>query len=353
MKILICNPGSTSTKIGIFENDTPIFEKVLRHSMDELNTFEKIGDQYDFRKGVIMAAMEEAGVAIGELAGVVGMGGLLKPIAGGTYLVNDALRDDLASGIYGEHASNLGGLIARAIGDAVGVPSFIVDPVVVDELDDISRFSGHPAIVRRSIFHALNHKATARKYCQEVGRNYDDVNLVIVHMGGGISCACHAKGRAIDANNALDGDGPFTPERSGGLPAGQLAALCFSGEYTHNEIKNMIKGKGGMVAYFGTNSLIELEKRAENDPQIKLGIDAMCLQIAKEIASVSVSVNGQIDAILLTGGIAYSQYITAEITRRVGFIAEVRTYPGENELAALAGGALRVLRGEEQAKVYE
>jgi butyrate kinase len=353
MKILICNPGSTSTKIGIFEDENLIFEKTLRHSMDELDGFEKTGDQYDFRMKVIMDAVQEAGVEVSELSGVVGMGGLLKPISGGTYIVNDAMKADLQSGAYGDHASNLGGLIAKAIGDKVGKPAYIVDPVVVDELDNISRYSGHPSIPRRSIFHALNHKATARKYCREVGKNYNEVNLVIVHMGGGISCACHSMGRAIDANNALDGCGPFTPERSGGLPSGQLAALCFSGNHSHPEIKQMIKGKGGMVAYFGTNSMMDLGERAKNEPEVKEVIDAMILQISKEIASASVSVNGKLDAVLLTGGIAYSEYITSEIAKRVGFIAEVRKYPGEDELAALAQGALRVLRGEEEAKIYQ
>ena len=353
MKILIVNPGSTSTKIGLFEDETPIFEKVLRHTMEELAGYEKIGDQYDFRMGIIMEAMQQAGVAVEELDGICGMGGLVKPIPGGTYYVNDAMARDLREGVQGEHASNLGGLIARAIGDKIGKPAFIVDPVVVDELNPISRISGNPLITRRSIFHALNQKATARKYCKEVGKSYDQVNLVVVHMGGGISISCHSNGMAIDSNNALDGDGPFTPERSGGLPSGDLAALCFSGKYTHAEIKQLIKGKGGMVGYFGSNSLIELEERAKTDPEVKLVIDAMALQIGKEIAAQAVAVCGKLDAIILTGGIAYSDYITGEIERRVGFIAPVKRYPGEDELAALNQGALRVLRGEEEGKVYQ
>ena len=352
MKILIVNPGSTSTKIGLFEDETPIFEKVLRHTMEELEGFEKIGDQYDFRMQIIMDAIGQAGVAIDELDGICGMGGLVKPIPSGTYYVNEAMKADLQSGNFGDHASNLGGLIAKAIGDKIGKPAFIVDPVVVDELIEISRISGNPAIRRRSIFHALNQKATARKYCKEVGKKYDEVNLVVVHMGGGISVSCHAKGQVIDTNNALDGDGPFTPERSGGLPSGDLAALCFSGEYTHKDIKAMIKGKGGMVGYFGTNSIMDLEERAKADPEVRTIIDAMAFQIAKEIAAQSVSVCGKLDAIILTGGIAYSDYITGEIARRVEFIAPVKRYPGEDELAALNQGALRVLRGEEEGKIY-
>ena len=353
MKILIVNPGSTSTKIGLFEDETPIFEKVLRHTMDELAGYEKIGDQYDFRMQLIMDALEESGVAVNELSAVCGMGGLVKPIASGTYYVNDAMKADLQSGNFGDHASNLGGLIARAIGDKVGAPAFIVDPVVVDEFIPISRITGHPALVKRSIFHALNQKATARKYCKEHGKSYNEVNLVVVHMGGGISVTAHEKGRAIDSNNALDGDGPFTPERSGTLPVGDLAALCFSGKYTHADIKQLIKGKGGMVGYFGTNDLMDLQERAKTDPEVKLIIDALALQVGKEIAQMSVAMCGKVDAIILTGGIAYSDYITGEIAKRVGFIAPVKRYPGEDELAALNMGALRVVRGEEEGKEYK
>jgi len=352
MKILIVNPGSTSTKIGLFEDETPIFEKVLRHTMEEMDGYEKIADQYDFRMKLIMDALAESGVAIEELSGICGMGGLVKPIPSGTYYVNDAMAADLRDGQFGDHASNLGGLISRAIGDKIGKPAFIVDPVVVDEMLDISRISGNPAIQRRSIFHALNQKATARKFCKEAGKKYDEVNLVVVHMGGGISVSCHAQGRVIDTNNALDGDGPFTPERSGGLPSGDLAALCFSGKYTHADIKQLIKGKGGMVGYFNSNSMIDLEERAKTDEGVKLIIDALALQVAKEIACQSVAVCGKLDAIILTGGIAYSNYITAEIAKRVEFIADVKKYPGEDELAALNAGALRVLRGEEEGKIY-
>lgn len=352
MKILIVNPGSTSTKIGLFEDETLIFEKVLRHSMEEIEGYEKVSDQYDFRMKVIMDAFGETGVAIGELDGICGMGGLVKPIPSGTYYVNDPMVKDLKSGKYGDHASNLGGLIAHAIGEEIGKPAFIVDPVVVDEMLDISRISGNPLIERRSIFHALNQKATARICSKEIGKSYDELNLVVVHMGGGISIGCHAKGQVIDTNNALDGDGPFTPERSGGLPSGQLAALCFSGEYTHAEVKAIIKGKGGMVGYFGSNDLIDLEERTKTEPEVKLVVDALALQVSKEIAAQSTSVSGKVDAIILTGGIAYSDYITAEIEKRVSFIAPVKRYPGENELSALALGALRVLRGEEEGKVY-
>jgi len=353
MKLLIINPGSTSTKIGVFENETSIYESTLRHSIEALAPYKKMTDQYDFRMGIIVDALKEAGIDVADLDAVVGRGGLVKPIDGGTYHVNEAMLHDLRIGLQGQHASNLGGLIANAIGSKIGKPAFIVDPVVVDEFMEISRISGHPLIKRRSIFHALNQKAIARQYCKDVGKAYTDLNLIVVHMGGGISVGMHAKGRVIDVNNALDGEGPFSPERSGTLPTGDLSALCFSGEYSHADIKKMIAGNGGLVAYFGSNNLLELEDRAKTEPKVKIAIDAMCYQVAKEIGAVSTAVCGEVDAILLTGGIAHSEYITDEVAKRVKFIAEVRKYPGEDELAALAQGALRVLRGEEIAKEYK
>lgn len=353
MLILIVNPGSTSTKIGVFKDEESVFDKTLRHQMAELEPFEKLADQYGFRKGIVMDSLKEAGYKPEDFDGVVGMGGLVKPIPGGTYEVNDAMIRDLRNGLQGEHASNLGGLIAHEIAKSIGKPAFIVDPVVVDEYEDIARISGSPLIARRSIFHALNQKAMVRRYCKEIGKSYDDVTCVVAHMGGGISVGVHYKGRVVDSNNALDGCGPFTPERSGGLPAGDLAAVCFSGKHTHAEIKKAITGKGGIVAYFGTNNMMEIEERAKTDPKVKLHIDAMAYQVAKEIAAQSSVVCGEVDAIILTGGLAYYGYFLQEVTRRVKFIAEVKAYPGEHELMALAQGALRVLKGEEKAKVYE
>ena len=352
MKLLIINPGSTSTKVAIFEDDVSILDKTLRHELSDLAPYEKLTDQYDFRKKIIMDAVEEAGIGLHELAAVVGRGGLIKPLAGGTYAVNEAMIRDLHIGVQGEHASNLGGLIAHEIAKHIGKPAFIVDPVVVDELMDISRLSGHPWIKRRSIFHALNQKAMARRYCEDAGRAYFNVNLVVAHMGGGISVGIHSNGKVIDVSNALDGEGPFSPERSGTLPVGDLVDLCFSGKYTHREIRAAITGKGGMVGYFGSNNMMEIEERAKTDPEVQLAIDAMIYQISKEIAAVSTAVNGKVDAIILTGGLAHWKYLVAEVTKRVEFITEVHAYPGEHELIALALGALRVLRGEEEAKVY-
>ena len=352
MKLLIVNPGSTSTKVAIFEDSTPILDKTIRHSTADLAPFEKITDQYDFRKQIIMDNVQESGITLEELDAVVGMGGLLKPIAGGTYLVNEAMVHDLRTGVQGLHASNLGGLIAHEIAKHIGKPAFIVDPVVVDEFDDISRISGNPLIKRRSIFHALNQKAIAREYCNDTGKGYFNANLIVAHMGGGISIGMHANGRVIDANNALDGDGPFSPERSGSLPVGDLVELCYSGKYTRQEVKAAITGKGGMVAYFGSNNMMEVGEKAKTDSEAQLVIDAMAYQIAQQIAAMSTAVCGKVDAILLTGGLARWEYLVSEITRRVEFIAEVRAYPGEHELLALALGGLRVLRGEEKAKTY-
>jgi len=338
--------------MGLYDGKTSVFEHTLRHKTEELAPFARVGDQYNFRMELIERELDARGIKTEELAAVVGMGGLLSPLAGGTYLVNDVMKADLSSGKFGEHASNLGGLIARAMADKVGIPSYIVDPVVVDEMEEVFRISGHPLVPRRSVFHALNQKATARNYCEEHGKKYDEVNLVVVHMGGGISVSLHSKGRTIDTNNALAGCGPFTPERAGGLPIGDTVALAFDGNNNHDDIKKMLVGKGGMNAYFNTNDMMEIETRASKEPDVKLVLDAMCLQIAKSIAEMSVGVCGQVDAIILTGGIAHGKPITDEIARRVGFIAPVHVYPGEDEIAALANGARRVLEGEEKAMIY-
>jgi butyrate kinase len=352
MKLLIIKPGSTSTKMSVYEDETPILDADLHHDIDELAQYAKMTDQFELRMNVILAAMEKAGIAAADLDACVGRGGLVKPLTGGTYRVTEALMADLRIGVQGEHASNLGGLIANEIAQKIGKPAFIVDPVVVDELDDISRISGHPWIKRRSIFHALNQKAIARQYCKEENTTYSDVSVIVAHMGGGISVGMHHKGRVIDVSNALDGEGPFSPERSGTLPAGDLARLCYDGrDYT--DIKKAITGRGGIVAYFGTNDVKALVERAATGPDVKVVIDAMIYQISKEIAAVSTAVCGRVDAVLLTGGLAFGRYITDGIAERVSFIAPVRVYPGGHEHLALAQGALRVLKGEEEAKYYK
>ncbi|NLY35918.1 MAG: butyrate kinase [Tissierellia bacterium] len=352
--ILAINPGSTSTKIALFEDDSLIFEKTLRHSSEDLAPYEKIADQCDFRMELILDALKESGHKVGNLEAVVGRGGLVKPIAGGTYAINESLLEDSKSGLQGEHASNLGAVLSRKIADSVGIPSFIVDPVVVDEMQEVARISGHPLFVRKSIFHALNQKAVAYRYAEEVEKNYRDMHLIVAHLGGGVSVGAHSGGRVIDVNNALDGSGPFSPERSGGLPMGDFAKLCFSGQCNQDQIKKMLTGKGGYVAYLGTQDGIEVARRIkEGDEKAKLIQEAFCYQVSKEIGACAAVLKGKVDGIILTGGLVYNEDIARTIGEHVEFIAPVVVYPGEDEMEALAAGALRVMRGEEKAKEYE
>ncbi|MBZ4663465.1 MAG: buk [Caloramator sp.] len=353
-RMLIINPGSTSTKIAVYDDLNPVFVETLRHSAEELAPYATIFDQYEFRKNVIIKAVEEKGIDLGTLNAVVGRGGLLKPIEGGTYAVNENMLEDLKIGVQGQHASNLGGVIAFEIAKKYNIPSFIVDPVVVDEMQDVARISGMPEIERKSIFHALNQKAVAKRYAKEKGVKYEDLNLIVAHMGGGISVGAHKKGRVVDVNNALDGEGPFSPERSGGLPVGDLVKMCFSGKYTQDEIKKKITGKGGLVAYLGTNDGREVKKMMdEGNKEAELIYKAMAYQVAKEIGSCAAVLKGEVDAIILTGGLAYGEEYVSWIKERISFIAPVVVYPGEDEMLALAEGGLRVLKGEEAAKEYK
>ncbi len=352
-RILAINPGSTSTKIAVYDNEKEIFETTLRHSSDEIAKYETIFEQYDFRKNVILDTLNDAGINITKLSAVVGRGGLLKPIEGGTYIVDEDMIEDLKVGVLGQHASNLGGIIAREIASGLNIDAFIVDPVVVDELDEVARISGHPLLERKSIFHALNQKAVARRYAKEKGVSYSDINVIVAHMGGGVSIGAHKKGRVVDVNNALDGEGPFSPERAGGLPADQFVDLCFSGEYTHKEIKKLLKGEGGLVAYLGTNDGREVVAMIEaGDEKAKLIYEALGYQVSKEIGKAAAVLKGEVDAVILTGGLAYDKLLTSWIKERVGNIGEFVVYPGEDEMSALALGGLRVLRGEEPAKKY-
>jgi butyrate kinase len=352
--ILAINPGSTSTKIALFEEETLVFEKSISHSRSDLAPFAKITDQFQFRKELIMNELTLRKVHLEKIRIVVGRGGLVKPIESGIYKINQLMIEDLMSGQFGEHASNLGGLIADEIAESLpSADAFIVDPVVVDELQDVARISGHPAISRRSIFHALNQKAVARLFAKSIGRRYEELNLIIAHMGGGISVGAHRFGRVIDVNNALDGDGPFSPERSGSLPAGQLAELCFSGKYSHDEIKSMITGKGGMVAYLGTNSFRDVCSMADKgDDKSYLIVKAVCYQVAKEIGSMATVLKGNVDAIILTGGMAYQQSAIDDIKSMVQYISKVVMYPGEDEMKALAFNALLALDGKLETKIY-
>lgn len=354
IRILAINPGSTSTKFAVYFGAECKLKKTLRHSIEELSLYDNIIDQFEFRKGLIIDALVSEGFDVDKIKYIIGRGGLTYPLKSGVYLVNNKMLEHAKAGIYGQHASNLGPLIADYIALQIpGAHAFVADPVVVDELEEIARFSGHPLFERRSIFHALNQKATARLHAQKVGRSYEKLNLIVVHLGGGISVGAHCKGKVIDVNNALDGEGPFSPERSGTLPAGQLIDLCFSKKYSKEEIRRMIIGEGGYVAYLGTNDAMEVETLAKNGNPLAIQIqDALGYQVAKTIGEMAVVLNGYVDAVLLTGGLAHSKYLTNYITSKVEFISAVYIYPGEDELEALAMNALRVANGEVEPLEY-
>ena len=352
-KILAINPGSTSTKIAIYQDEEMIYKKSIRHSTDVINSFDRVYDQYDFRKSAILDTLKEANVSIDSFDAIVGRGGMLKPIEGGTYLVNERMINYVKEAPRGEHASNLGCVIAKDLADSINKPSFIVDPVAVDEMSDLARFTGMPSIRRQSLFHALNQKAVALKASKSLNKDYNELNLIVAHLGGGISVGVHELGRVIDVNNALDGDGPMSPERSGGVPLGPVYKMALSGDYTLKEIKRMNYGNGGLVAYLGTNDGFEIEKRIKaGDHKARFMTEVMCYQIAKEIGSCATVLKGKVDAIVITGGLAFDSFIIDSIKERVEFISQVLVFPGEDEMEALAFGALRVLNNQENHKVY-
>jgi butyrate kinase len=356
VNILAINPGSTSTKIGIYkvEGDElkPVAKESISHSTEELKQFDDINDQIDYRADLIKQAVTNAGLTLADIDSFVGRGGLVRSLESGVYEVNDQLIHDLKVGVQGKHAANLAGQIAHALAQNQGKVAYIADPEVTDELAPVARISGHPKLERRSLFHALNQKAIARRYAKEQGKRYGQVNVIVAHMGGGVSVGAHQKGRVIDVNDALDGDGPFSPERAGNVPSGQLVDLCFSGDHSHAEVKAMLVPQGGYVAYFGTNNAQQIGEEAQTDPEKALVQDAMAYQVAKYIGAMAAALEGEVDAILLTGGIVHSETIVHAIKKRVGFIAPVIVYPGEDELLALASAAQRVLAGEEKVKEY-
>lgn len=355
MNILAINPGSTSQKVALFDDDRLIFEATDRYSAEELAPFATVADQKDFRLQGVLKLLREKGVEVSSIDAVVGRGGLMHPVEGGTYRVNDRMCEDLSAAIYGSHASNLGGLLAREIARQAGHDqAFIVDPVVVDEMDEVARITGLTQVKRRSCFHALNQKAIARRIAAERGVRYEDLNLVIAHLGGGITVGAHKKGRVIDVTNGLDGEGPFSPERSGVLPTGPMLELAFSGQYTKAEMYKMLAGRGGLVSLLGTTDMREVERRyLEGDAQVVPVFEAMAYNVAKEMGGKAVALEGKVDALVLTGGIAYCKPFVELVTKKVQFIAPVLVYPGEDELGALAQGALRVMKGQEEPKEYE
>lgn len=353
-RILAINPGSTSTKIAVYRNTKIRFLKSIKHSSADLEGFDKVIDQFEFRKNLILIALENEDVKLDDFTAVIGRGGIMKPLESGVYEVNTKMLKDLKSMKYGEHASCLGGLLAYDIASTIsGARAFIADPTTVDELQDVARISGHPLLERVSVFHALNHKMIARNHAMLVGKAYEEMNLIVAHLGGGITVGAHLKGKVVDVNQGLDGDGPFGPERSGTLPVGALAKLCYSGEYTLDEVKKMITGKGGYMAYFGINDAYSIGLMAEQGNEKAILIQkALAYQVAKEIGAMSTVLKGVVDAILITGGIAHNTVVLDFIKAMVAHIARVVVYPGEDEMKALAQNALRVLLREEEPKEY-
>lgn len=353
MDILAINPGSTSTKIAVYHDDKQVFTSTIRHSVDELAPFACVADQFEFRKQLVLDELQRHHIEF-RFDAVIGRGGLIKPIPGGVYEVNAAMKYDIIHAVR-EHASNLGALIAAEL--AVKLPTcraFIADPVVVDELHEPARISGSPLLPRVSIFHALNHKAIARRHARQVGTPYEELNLIVCHLGGGISVAAHQKGKVVDVNNALDGEGPFSPERAGTLPAGQLVNLCFGGQHTQAELMKMITGRAGLAAHLGTTDTKAIVDAIEAGHQHSKNIlDAMIYNVAKAVGAAAVVLKGKTDAILLTGGMAHSAYITNALSEYIDFLAPVHVYPGEDEMEALALNALGALRGELPIEEYK
>ena len=352
MRILAINPGSTSTKIAVYENENRLFVTTFNHSPEALSPFPTILSQYDYRKELIIDELKKENL-FSDFAAIVGRGGLIKPIPSGVYEVNEVMKNDLRNATM-QHACNLGGLLAEDIALLIpGCKAYIADPVVVDELEDVARLSGSPLMMRKSVFHALNHKAIARKYARSVNKKYEELDLVVAHLGGGISVAAHRQGRVIDVNNALEGSGPFSPERAGTLPARQLVDLCFSGDYTQEEIKKMITGRGGLMAHLGITDARDVVKRiSEGDVRAELVLKSMIYNIAKEIGSMCVVLHGKVDAIVLTGGIAYSDYCVNKLSEQISFLAPISIFPGEDEMEALAFNALGALTGELVCEEY-
>ncbi len=350
--ILVINPGSTSTKVALFEDERSTWEESISHSRDELKKFNSIWEQLDFRKRAVLEVIRKKNLNLASLQAVVGRGGLLRPLIGGTYRVTPQMIEDARVGLQGEHASNLGCALADFVAKKAHCPAFVVDPISVDEFEPLARYSGHPLLVRKSLAHTLNIHAVCRWVAREIGLSFGDSRFVVAHLGGGISVAPVKGGRIVDVNDAASA-GPFSPERTGTLPLQGFITLCYSGKYTEKQMRRLVMGEGGLVAYLGTNNAREVEKRIEEgDGKAEEVYQAMAYQIAKEIGAMATVLNGRVDAVILTGGLSQSERLTNWIEKRVEFLGPVKRVPGEFEMTAMAEGALRVLRGEEEALSY-
>lgn len=351
-RILAVNPGATSTKFAVFEGENVLIRKTVEHHGDELKSFARVFDQYPYRIELLRKELDEAGIELKSLNAVVGRGGLMKPLAGGTYQVNEQMVKEMEKAERGEHASNLGSVIAYQLATELQIPAYIVDPVSVDELEPVARVSGSPWFERISMSHALNMKAVARRVAADCGKSYEEMRLVVAHLGTGVSLSAHVNGRMIDIVDGKD-EGPFAPDRCGSVPGSQLVKLCFSGKWSEQEIKVGLFGSGGLYAYLGTKDIRQVKKMAEaGDAKAELLLEALSYQVAKSIGALATVLKGRVDRIILTGGMAYATYFTDAIVERVEFIAPVVLMPGEEELESLAAGARRVLRGEEEARIF-
>ncbi|WP_138415899.1 butyrate kinase [Aquibacillus sediminis] len=352
-RIIVINPSAYATRVAVFEEEICMFEKSIRHPSEKISSFHGYSDQADYRKQLILQEVESQGINLSKCDAVCGRGGLLRPIAGGTYIVNQPMLQDLHNGYHGQHASNLGGILAYEIASGLNVPAYIVDPVVVDEMSEVARITGVPEISRVSIFHALNQKSVARQVASELGKPYQEANFIICHMGGGITIGAHKNGQVIDVNNGLHGDGPLSVERAGTVPAGDLIDMCYSGDYSYQEMMDKIVGNGGLMAFLRTDEIDRIETMIhEGDHQAELLYQAMTYQVAKELGAMATVLEGEVEAIILTGKLASHTKLVSTISNKVDWIADIFVYPGENELLALAQGTLRVLRGQEQVKEY-
>ncbi len=350
--ILAVNPGSTSTKFAIFQGERLIFKESIKHKDEELSRFSTVANQLDYRFNLLTKELDKHQFSLGQLKAVVGRGGFVKPLPSGTYLIDEAMIEHVKTAKYGEHASNLGPMIAYKLSKHLKIPAYIVDPVVVDELEDVARLSGIPELERKSHVHALNIKAVSRTVAEQLGKKYNEYNFVVAHLGGGISVVAHRKGRIVDVNNA-NNEGPYSPERAGGLPAFQLVQLCYSRRYTEKEMLTKLAKEGGFYAYLGTRNAMQVEEQAKKgDKRAKLVLDGMIYQVAKEIGAMAAVLDGEVDGIILTGGLSYSEYIVQKVKKKVAFISSIYVVPGEEELEALAHGALRIINGKEQAIKY-
>lgn len=351
-RILVINSAYTTTRAALFEDDTCQLDDTLKHPTEELAAFDTVWDQFPFRRHALEEFLQANGVSLSMLSAVVARGGLMRPVEGGTYEINDAMLADLRAGLQGEHAANLGAALAYSLAREAKVPAYVVDPVAVDELDPVARLSGVPELPRRSLVHALNLKARARQAAAAAGKPLSSFRAVLVHLGRGISVAALRDGRMVDVTNAFEG-GPFSPERAGTVPAGDLVRLAFGGRYTERELVRRLTAEGGLKAYLGTADVQEVERRVEQgDPVAVLVYEAMAYQVAKEIGAMATALEGSLDAIVLTGDLAASERLVDWIRDRVSFLGSILVYPGGDEMAALAAGALRVLRGEETLKTY-